>query len=55
VTKKESMCDSCPSKTENCEETCEQKSMIKVRDDVKSVIAVMSGKGGVQGGRFPYG
>lgn len=41
------MCDSCPSKTENCEETCEQKSMIKVRDDVKSVIAVMSGKGGV--------
>jgi ATP-binding protein involved in chromosome partitioning len=47
VTKKESMCDSCPSKTENCEETCEQKSMIKVRDDVKSVIAVMSGKGGV--------
>ncbi len=47
MTKKESVCDSCPSKTENCEETCDQKSMIKVRDDVKSVIAVMSGKGGV--------
>lgn len=47
MAKKESMCDSCSSKTENCESTCEQKSMIKVRDDVKSVIVVMSGKGGV--------
>ncbi len=47
MTTKESACDSCPSKTEGCEETCDQKSMITVRKDVKSVIAVMSGKGGV--------
>lgn len=47
MTKKDSMCNSCPSKTENCEKSCDQKSLIKVRDDVKSVIAVMSGKGGV--------
>jgi len=47
LAKKESICDSCSSKTENCEKSCEKMNMIKVRDDVKSVIAVMSGKGGV--------
>ncbi len=47
MAKKESICDSCSSKTENCEQSCDQKSLITVRDNVKSVIAVMSGKGGV--------
>lgn len=44
---KESPCNSCASKSENCEATCDQKNMIKTRDNVKSVFAVMSGKGGV--------
>jgi ATP-binding protein involved in chromosome partitioning len=47
VAKKDSVCDSCTSKSENCEQTCEKKDQIKVKDNVKSVIAVMSGKGGV--------
>lgn len=47
MAKQKSACDSCTSKSENCEQDCEKKSMISVRDDVKSVIAVMSGKGGV--------
>lgn len=47
MSKKESACDSCPSKSENCEAGCDRKNMIKTRDDIKSVIAVMSGKGGV--------
>lgn len=47
MAKQKSACDSCASKSENCEQDCEKKSMISVRDDVKSVIAVMSGKGGV--------
>lgn len=47
MAKKDSVCDSCTSKSENCEQTCEKKDQIKVKDNVKSVIAVMSGKGGV--------
>lgn len=47
MAKKDSVCDSCTSKSENCEQTCDKKDQIKVKDNVKSVIAVMSGKGGV--------
>jgi ATP-binding protein involved in chromosome partitioning len=47
VAKKDSVCDSCTSKSQNCQQTCEKKDQIKVKDNVKSVIAVMSGKGGV--------
>ncbi|KUK35744.1 MAG: Nucleotide-binding protein [Thermacetogenium phaeum] len=47
MSKKESACDSCPSKSENCEAGCDRKNMIKPQEGIKSVIAVMSGKGGV--------
>jgi ATP-binding protein involved in chromosome partitioning len=47
VAKKESVCNSCTSKSQNCQQTCDKMSQIKVKDNVKSVIAVMSGKGGV--------
>jgi ATP-binding protein involved in chromosome partitioning len=47
VAKKDSVCDSCTSKSQNCQQTCDKMSQIKVKDNVKSVIAVMSGKGGV--------
>lgn len=47
MAKKDSVCDSCTSKSQNCQQTCEKKDQIKVKDNVKSVIAVMSGKGGV--------
>lgn len=44
-------CGSCPDKGEHCEETCTKADAAKFRfasrSDVKSVIAVMSGKGGV--------
>ncbi|HHW41704.1 MAG TPA: Mrp/NBP35 family ATP-binding protein [Syntrophomonadaceae bacterium] len=44
-------CGSCPDKGERCEETCTQADAAEFRfasrNDVKSVIAVMSGKGGV--------
>lgn len=45
---KGSKCDSCKEKSENCEETCSKADFaFAPRNDVKSVIAVMSGKGGV--------
>jgi ATP-binding protein involved in chromosome partitioning len=47
VAKKDSVCNSCTSKSQNCQQTCDKMSQIKVKDNVKSVIAVMSGKGGV--------
>lgn len=47
MAKKESVCNSCTSKSQNCQQTCDKMSQIKVKDNVKSVIAVMSGKGGV--------
>lgn len=47
MAKKDSVCDSCTSKSQNCQQTCDKMSQIKVKDNVKSVIAVMSGKGGV--------
>ncbi|MGB9791363.1 MAG: Mrp/NBP35 family ATP-binding protein [Thermacetogeniaceae bacterium] len=44
-------CESCPDKSERCEETCNKKDAADFRfaprNDVKAVIAVMSGKGGV--------
>ncbi len=41
---KGSKCDSCKEKSENCEETCSRPDFsFAPRNDIKSVIAVMSG------------
>jgi Mrp family chromosome partitioning ATPase len=46
-----SKCDACDQKSENCRESCPEGSndqpQAVVREEIKSVIAVMSGKGGV--------
>jgi ATP-binding protein involved in chromosome partitioning len=43
---KSSVCESCAKKHEGCEEDC-LKPLFAARQDIKSVVAVMSGKGGV--------
>ncbi len=43
---KASVCETCPHKHEKCEEKC-LKSLFTARNDIKSLVAVMSGKGGV--------
>lgn len=45
---KNSVCDSCSKKSENCHDSCTQPKTGKIkRNEIKNVIAVMSGKGGV--------
>ncbi len=41
-----SVCESCSKKHEHCEDEC-SKPLFLARNDIKSVVAVMSGKGGV--------